>query len=181
LLSSNAYKTGYNEVKASGILNGSNRTADETKYAKFWYENSDTGWNRIARNVAQSEGLFLYSTARLFALMNMAMADGFIAGWDSKYHYDFWRPRTAIRFPDDGNSGTSADASWEPLMATPPVQDYPSTHSVLGAAAAEVLARVLGNSTNFTLGADPLRQSKTLCSLRLRMPMLPNMPIPTHV
>jgi PAP2 superfamily len=157
-LGSISYRNAYNEVKLAGILVGSDRSADETRYAKFWYENSDTGWNRIARVVTQSKGLKLYSTARLFALMNMAMADGFIAGWDSKFHYDFWRPRTAIRFPDDGNSGTSTDPSWEPLLDTPPVQDYPSTHSVLGAAAAEVLGRILGDRTSFTFTSSTAEQ-----------------------
>jgi hypothetical protein len=158
-LNSPAYASGYNEVKLSGILTGSDRNTDETKFAKFWYENSDTGWNRITRKVAQSRGLPLFSSARLFALVNMVMADGFIAGWDSKFFYDFWRPRTAIRFTgDDGNSGTSANTSWEPLMDTPPVQDYPSTHSVLGAAAAEVLGRLLGNSTSFTTTSPTAEQ-----------------------
>jgi hypothetical protein len=150
-LSGTQYRDHYNEVKRSGILNGSDRQPDETRIAKFWYENSDTGWNRIARTVTVSKNLKLFGAARLFALMNMAMADGFIAGWDSKFHYDFWRPFTAIRFTgNDGNNGTSPDTAWEPLMVTPPVQDYPSTHSVLGAAAAKVLGRVLGNSTSFT-------------------------------
>ena len=150
-LNTTAYRTAYNEVKKSGILTGSDRSADETSYAKFWYENSDTGWNRITRTVTVSKGLKLHSAARLFALANMAMADGFIAGWDSKFFYDFWRPFTAIRDgANDGNSGTAADPNWLPLMDTPPVQDYPSTHSVLGAAAAKVLARLLGNRTSFT-------------------------------
>ncbi len=154
-LTSTTYKNGYNEVKLSGILSGSDRSTDETKFGKFWYENSDTGWNRIARTVAQSKGLLLYSTARLFALMNMAMADGFVAGWDSKFHYDFWRPFTAIRA---GSTGVTANPTWEPLLATPPVQDYPSTHSVLGRAAAEVLRSVLGDNTSFTATSSSAEQ-----------------------
>lgn len=158
-LTGTTYRNAYNEVKITGILNGSNRTADQTKLAKFWYENSDTGWNRITGIVAQSEGLFLFSTARLYALVNMAMADGFIGGWDSKFFYDRWRPFTAIRAgATDGNSGTTADPNWLPLLDTPPVQDYPSTHSVLGAAAAEVLGRILGNSTNFTFTSGTAEQ-----------------------
>jgi hypothetical protein len=150
-LSSGSYATAYNEVKSVGILNSTTRTADQTSYAKFWYENSDTGWNRITRTVTVSKGLKLYSAARLFALVNMAMADGFIAGWDSKFFYDFWRPYTAIRAGStDGNGATAEDPNWLPLMDTPPVQDYPSTHSVLGAAAAEVLGDLLGDNTSFT-------------------------------
>jgi hypothetical protein len=150
-LNSADYAKAYNEVKKVGAKNSTERTADETKYAKFWYENSDTGWNRITRTVVVSKGLGLHDAARLFALVNMAMADGFIAGWDSKFKYDFWRPATAIRFTgNDGNKETAPDPKWEPLMDTPPVQDHPSTHSVLGAAAAEVLARLLGDETEFT-------------------------------
>jgi hypothetical protein len=78
----------------------------------------------------------------LFALVNFAMADGFIAGWNTRYFYNFWRPVTAIRAGDsDGNEATAADPSWETFLNTPAIPDYPSTHSVLGAAAAEVMAR----------------------------------------
>jgi hypothetical protein len=144
-LDSAAYAAAYNEVKRRGDVNSGARSAEETAYAKFWYEFSDIGWNRVTRVVAEQEGLGLAGTARLFALVNMAMADSYIAGWDAKFHYDFWRPITAIQNGDaDGNPDTAADASWSPLLVTPPVQDYPSTHSVLGAAAAEVLTRYFG-------------------------------------
>ena len=70
------------------------------------------------------------------------MADGFIAGWNARYVYHFWRPVTAIREGDsDGNDRTLGDPSWESFLNTPPIPDYPSTHSVLGGAAAEILAR----------------------------------------
>jgi hypothetical protein len=73
------------------------------------------------------------------------MADGFVAGWNTRYHYNFWRPVTAIRAADtDGNPDTVADPAWDTFLNTPPIPDYPSTHSVLGAAAATVLAEVLG-------------------------------------
>jgi hypothetical protein len=79
------------------------------------------------------------------------MSDAYVAGWDSKFHYDLWRPTTAIRAADrDGNPATDADAAWESEEATPPVQDYPSTHSALGDAAAEVLAHVFGDATVFS-------------------------------
>ncbi len=150
-LNSPEYAKAYNEVKRSGGKNGSDRTEDETSYAKFWYENSDTTWNRLTRTVVESKGLGLHETARVYALINMAMADGFIAGWDSKFHYDFWRPYTAIRFTgNDTNNATAPDAKWESLLPTPPVQDHPSTHSILGAATAEVLGRLLGDDTSFT-------------------------------
>ncbi len=151
-LDSKVYADGYNEVKQMGDKASKARTADQTTYAKFWYEFSEIGWNRVARVAAQDRKLDLLSTARLFALLNMAMVDSYTAGWDSKFHYNFWRPYTAIRGAEtDGNATTSPDANWEPLMPTPPVQDYPSTHSALGNAAATVLAHVLGDQTRFTM------------------------------
>jgi hypothetical protein len=73
------------------------------------------------------------------------MADGFVAGWNTRYHYNFWRPVTAIRAADtDGNPDTVADPAWDTFLNTPPIPDYPSTHSVLGAVAATVLAELLG-------------------------------------
>ena len=74
-----------------------------------------------------------WTTARLLALVNVAMADGFIGGFEAKYHYNYWRPATAIR--------ETTDPAWLSNLTTPPVPDYPSTHTVLGAAAAAVLAR----------------------------------------
>lgn len=79
----------------------------------------------------------LWDRARFYALLNVAMADGFIAGFEAKYHYRFWRPVTAIR--------ASGDAVWLSNLPTPPVPDYPSTHTVLGAAAATTMARLLGS------------------------------------
>jgi hypothetical protein len=153
-LGSKAYTAAYDEVKAVGHAGSPTRTPDQTAYANFWYEFSDIGWNRIARTVAAERGLGLQSTARLFALLNMAMSDGYVSGWDAKFHYDFWRPITAIRAAGtDGNGATAPDAAWEPLRVTPPVQDYPSTHSVLGNAAAEVLASVFGDKTAFTFAS----------------------------
>jgi hypothetical protein len=151
-LNSDTYRDAYNEVKAIGILNGGTRTAAQSTIARFWYEDSDITWNAITRDVTIRRNLSLHSSARLFALVNIAMADSFIGGWDSKFHYDFWRPFTGIRAgASDGNSGTTADASWVPFLDTPPVQDYPSTHSVVGEAAATVLGRVLGDQTTFSV------------------------------
>ena len=79
----------FNEVKEKGKLNSTIRTADQTAYAKYWYEFSEAGWNRVARVVAVNKKLGLYETARLFALVDIAMADAYIAGWDSKLHYNF--------------------------------------------------------------------------------------------
>ncbi len=145
-LTSGEYRRDYDEVKRIGAKNaGSVRTQDETNYAAFWYEFSDIGWNRVARVASSRVHQDLWSRARTFALLNMALADSYIAGWDSKYLYNTWRPITAIHAAaDDGNPSTSPDPGYETLLTTPPVPDMPSTHSVLGMAAATVLAHALG-------------------------------------
>jgi hypothetical protein len=167
-LESSEYAAAFNEVKALGALSGSTRSGEQTAYAHFWYEYSEIGWNRVARVVTDARGIGLHSAARLFALLNMALADAYIAGWDGKYHYDLWRPYTAIRAAaTDGNPATAPDAEWEPALPTPPVQDYPSTHSALGDAAAVVLAAVFGDATPFSLTsttADAAAPSRSFSS-----------------
>jgi pimeloyl-ACP methyl ester carboxylesterase len=159
-LTSAEYAAAFNEVKAVGSQAAdARRSSDETQYAAYWYEFSDIGWNRIARVVARDKPQRLWQRARTFALLNAVMADGYIAGWDSKMHHDFRRPVTAIRQAErDGNPATAADANWLPLLPTPPIQDHPSTHSVLGAAAAVVLAGAFGSDqVPFTMASPTSR------------------------
>jgi hypothetical protein len=167
-LSSDKYTEAYNEVKSKGIKENSTRTAEETSIAKFWYEFSEIGWNRVTATAVRDKNLDLVTTTRLFALVNMGLADSYTAGWDSKMHHNFWRPYTAIRVAaTDGNDQTAEDATWEPLMNTPPIHDYPSTHSVLGNAAATILTAVLGKDTGFTMTsstAEPVNSTRTFDS-----------------
>jgi hypothetical protein len=123
-LSGRKYARDYNEAKAVGEKNSITRTAEQTSIARFWYEGSVFGWGRIAGIVAQSRGLDNWETARLFALINIAMADGFIAGFQTKYDLNFWRPVTAIRAGDtDGNDKTVADPHWSSLLNTPSIPE----------------------------------------------------------
>lgn len=167
-LNTPGYTEAFDEVKSIGRINSTSRSADQSSYAKFWYEFSEAGWNRIARTVARNKNLSLVETARLFALVDMALADAYIAGWDAKLFYNFWRPFTAIRnAANDGNEATIADKTWEPSEPTPPIHDYPSTHSALGNAAATVLARLLGDNTSFTFNsptASPAGSSRSFTS-----------------
>lgn len=169
-LTSAAYAAAFDEVKSTGSgAADARRSAEQTQYAAYWYEFSDIGWNRIARVVARDRPQDLWQRARTFALLNAVMADAYIAGWDSKMHYDFWRPVTAIRQADrDGNAATLADAAWAPLLPTPPIQDHPSTHSALGAAAAVVLAGTFGSDrVRFTMAsptAAPATPARTFTS-----------------
>jgi hypothetical protein len=168
-LTSRTYAKAYNEVKSVGAIDSTTRTEDQSNYANWWYELSEIGWPRVARVTATSEDLRLWRGARMFALVNMALYDSYVAGWDSKYHWDFWRPYTAIRAGDsDGNHSTGQDATWLSYLETPPVQDYPSTHSALGAAAAEVLERAFGTDhvpfsmdSMTALPANPVRSFTT--------------------
>ena len=147
-VSSKRYAADYNEIKAlggNGTTTPSARTPDQTELAIFWYESSPLGWNRIARTVSASQGLGLWENARLFALLNLVSADGYIANFDTKVHYNYWRPVTAIHLGDhDGNPATAGDPGWTPLLPTPPVPDYVSGHSLQGAAMAEIMRLVIG-------------------------------------
>lgn len=166
-LNSQQYADDFEEVKRIGQKDSPYRTEDESFLAKYWYEFSELGWNRIARIVASDKKLDLFSTGRLFALLNIAIADAYIAGWDGKFYYNHWRPFTAIRALDDGNDMTERDATWEAAEPTPPVQDYPSTHSAVGNAAASVLAYIFGDDTHFTMQSStavPVEQVRSFDS-----------------
>jgi hypothetical protein len=156
-LTSAEYTADYNEVKSIGDVNSLVRTAEQSAIAQFWYEPSAQGWNRLTRFVADQRGLELWDTARLFGLVNFAMADAYIAHSDSKYFYTFWQPITAIRAGDtDGNPATAVAPAWTSFLATPNFPDYPSGHSTAGAAAAIVLARFFGeDQIRFTFSSGP--------------------------
>lgn len=141
-LSSRRYAADLAEVRAlggDGVTTPTARTAEQTEIAYFWLESSPLAWNRIARTLADSQDLDEWEAARLHGLLNLALADGYVASFDTKYTDDFWRPVTAIRAADrDGNRRTSADPTWTPLVTTPPIPDHDSAHAVEGAAAAAV-------------------------------------------
>jgi hypothetical protein len=156
-LPSRKYARDYDEVQRFGERLSATRTTEQSEIARFWYEGSQVAWNRIARVVAEPRVFDVWEQARLFALLNFAMADGFIAGWNARYTYDFWRPVTAIREGDaDNNDHTVGDPLWETFLNTPAIPDYPSTHSVLGGAAAEVLVRFFhDDAIPFTTTSGP--------------------------
>jgi hypothetical protein len=136
------------EVKVIGAEKSATRTNEQSEIARFWYESSPRGWNRIAREVSAARQLNVHDNARLFALVNMAMADGYIGVFEAKYYYNYWRPATAIR--------AAGDPEWLNYLPTPPIPDYPSGHTVLGAAVAAVLGKFCGTdfvSFSITSGA----------------------------
>jgi hypothetical protein len=132
-----------NEIKQLGGRTNSSRTAEQTDVGRFWGVTGVPSWNPIVRSLAASANMSLVENARLFALVNMAATDSFIAVFDAKYAYNFWRPITAIRNGDQhGNSGISRDAGWLPLIDTPMHPEYPCAHCISSTAVGTVLASV---------------------------------------
>jgi membrane-associated phospholipid phosphatase len=163
-LTSREYTAAFNEVKELGRVDSTIRSAEGTEIALFWADRPLTPgaavghWNQIVAGLSEVRGLTLSENARLFALLNLALADAQIAAWDAKYTYNFWRPVTAIRAADsDGNPDTLADPSWTPLIVTPAHPSYTSGHSTVSAAAAAALAGFFGTDTvSFTATSDDL-------------------------
>jgi hypothetical protein len=108
-------------------------------------------------SLAAQHHFSMVQTARLLALVNLAMADAIIGCWDAKYTYSFWRPITAIQLADtDGNDNTIADPGWTPLITTPAFPEYPSAHSCASAAATQILSEAFGVETSFNVGSDAM-------------------------
>jgi len=149
------YLADYAETRALGGV-VSERTQDQTDIGFFWIESSAPGWNRVARTILGRRQETAWRTARILAEMHLAMADAYIANFDSKYSWKFWRPVTAIRLGNMDPS-TPGDATWDAassasdLGGTPPIPEWPSAHAMAGGAAAEVLRLEIPGTTQFTM------------------------------
>jgi membrane-associated phospholipid phosphatase len=153
-LTSAEFTAAYDEVKSIGAADSTTRTALQTEIAHFWDMPAFAQWNEITQNVASSQPTTLAQDARLFALVNMAMADATIAQFDTKYTYNYVRPVTAIRNGDNlGNPDVSGDPTWTPLIVTPAHPSYQSGHANTGTAAATILADFFGPSLTFSVGS----------------------------
>ncbi len=160
-LTSGEYAAAFNEVKSLGASNSTTRTAEQTQIAQFWSDSpgataSPVGkWNLIAQTLASQQGNTLAENARMFALLNLALADAGIVCWDTKYTYGSWRPETAIQLADtDGNPATQPDPDWRPLLISPAFPEYISGHSTFSAAAAQALGLFFGtDNIAFETGA----------------------------
>jgi len=136
-LHSRRWANDYNEVQTLGVKNNSTRTAEETVTALFWEPLAGTVWPATIRRVAKDQALDLASSARFQAAAFAAFADGLIACWDAKFHFNSWRPVTAIQNGKaDGNPRTEPGPDWEPLSITPNFPEYPSGHACATAAVA---------------------------------------------
>lgn len=151
-LDSDAYTAALREVRELGAETGSTRTKDQTEIAHFWADGEGTvtppgHWNRIAQSVAADQRLTMTESARMFALLNVSMADASLMCWECKYGFDVWRPVTALR---------PTNADWTPLLPTPPFPSYTSGHSSFSGAAAAALETVFGDRVAFTSTSDGL-------------------------
>jgi hypothetical protein len=146
-LTSDRYTQALEEVASDGVGGSTSASAEEALTGRFWNGPIQNYWNEIAQTAAQNRHLTVAHSARLFALLNLTLADSVIAFYEAKYTYNFWRPVTAIRAADtDGNPDTTADPSWLPEAGTTaPDPAYPGAHAVISAAAEEVLVSVLGH------------------------------------
>lgn len=150
-LSSAEYAAAVNEVRELGGIDSTTRTADQSEIAIFWidYPGETAGppgkFNQIAQVLADKQGNSLEENARLFALINAAMADAGTVAWQAKYQYDMWRPESAIHLADyDTNPLTEGDPDWQPYIVTPAFPAYTSGHSAFGAAAGDIMIKFFG-------------------------------------
>lgn len=152
-IKSREYLTAFNEVKNVGKHNSETRSDDQTHLAMWWKDFAENSHNRLARQLTQQHKLNLHQAARLFALLNTSIFDAYINVFENKFHYNHWRPYTAIRWAEhDGNPSTQADPSWTNTHNhTYAFPSYPSAHGTACAAAMTVLAETFGNDVKFVM------------------------------
>jgi hypothetical protein len=142
----------YNEIKEVGAKNSQKRTPEQTEVARFWTAVGVATWNPVVRSLATAQPRRLVDNARLFALANMAASDAFVAVFDGKYAFNFWRPVTAIRNGEaDGNDATAPDPAWLPFVDTPMHPEYPCAHCISAGAVAAVLEAEFGTGRVSTI------------------------------
>ena len=147
----------YNEIKRVGGVGSTQRPADRADVARFYAASSPAYvFNLAARQASTARNLSLSKNARLLALLNMASSDALVASFYNKYHYNFWRPETAIRFPDKFNNLTSPDPSFAPYITTPCFPSYPSNHASGSRSAAAILERIFGDAPVSITMTNPL-------------------------
>jgi membrane-associated phospholipid phosphatase len=158
-LASDEYARVFNEVKSLGIVDSTTRTPEQTLIGKFWNGNIQDFWNEIAQTAAAGHHLNLPQSARLFALLNISLADTTIGFFEAKYTYRFWRPVTAIRLAgDDGDPRTEPNPNWLPLSTkTAPDPSYPGAHSAISFAGAEVLKAYFGDRFAFDVTSESVQ------------------------
>ena len=152
-ISSEAYTQAFNEVKEVGRFQSMSRTPDQTHIALWWKDFAENSHNRLARDLIAKEGISLQEAVRLLALLNMAIFDGYVSSFDNKFHYNHWRPYTAIRWAEnDGNPDTLPETTWTNTHRhTYAFPSYPSAHGMACAAAMTAFDEVFGEEYAFTM------------------------------
>jgi|RhiMethySRZTD1v2_1073278.scaffolds.fasta_scaffold108605_2 hypothetical protein len=146
-LASAQWAADYNEIKDLGSRTSTQRSARQTEDARFWLITGPQSTDPIARQLVAANRMNLVDSARFMALSAVALADAYVAVLDAKYHYEFWRPITAIRNGDnDDNPATERDATWQPIDNTPMHPEYPCAHCIGSAALGAVVETVLGSA-----------------------------------
>lgn len=187
-LTSPEYAADVNEVKRVGELSApvTARTVDQTESALFWNSTALLFWNGAARTAALQRHLTLSENARLFAVLNVAVADALIVAWDSKYYFSLWRPITAIELAElDGNPDTLPQAGWTPLVVTPPYPEYYSGHHSVSRTSQAILTAHFGDAIpcegtsagftrrfpSFTAAADEAFMARIWAGIHFRFAM----------
>ena len=152
-IDSEAYTRAFNEVKSVGRFQSMERTPEQTHIALWWKDFAENSHNRLARDLIERESLSLTQAVRLLALLNMAIFDGYVSSFENKFHYNHWRPYTAIRWAaNDGNPDTQAEETWTNTHRhTYAFPSYPSAHGTACAAAMVAFEEVFGTDYAFTM------------------------------
>jgi hypothetical protein len=146
-LTSEQWAADYNELRTLGGKGSTKRSARQTEDARFWLATGQNVYYPVIRSLAVAKKLNVIDNARLFALVSVARVDALIAVFDAKYHYEFWRPITAIRNGDtDDNPATELDATWQPIADTPMHPEYPCAHCIVSGAMAGVVEAMFGTA-----------------------------------
>jgi hypothetical protein len=169
-LTSRKYSRDYQEVRTIGGAGSLHRPEDRATVAQFYNAVLAVGvWNRVAQQLSEHQGSSLLENARAFALINMAISDALVTVMETKYHYTFWRPATAIPAGDvDGNPHTQADTSFVPFIPTPCFPSYPSAHASASYAARSVVQRFWGAGGHWIVLTHPSLPQVTLQYSRLK-------------
>jgi hypothetical protein len=146
-LESEEWARDYNELKDYGGQNSTKRTAQQTETARFWLIGAPAAYHPFVRQLITAKQMSVVDSARFMALVALGLNDAFIAVLDAKYHYNFWRPITAIRNGDiDGNPATEREATWQPIAPTPMHPEYPCAHCILSGTVAGIVKAEFGTT-----------------------------------
>jgi membrane-associated phospholipid phosphatase len=168
-LVSSRYTQDFEEVMTVGAINSTGRPQDRADVAILYAVHlAGPVWNQVVRQVSAAQGTGLSANARAFALLNMAIADGLITVMETKYHYNFWRPETAIReAASDGNRATSPDPTFAPFVITPCHPSYPSAHATASYAARTIIEPIWGSDNHSIVMETPALPQIVLSYSRL--------------